>query len=54
MGTKTERLKRVLKEMGKTFGKMGDIGSKVLNDMDKKDKEMNEKINKALGSASNF
>jgi hypothetical protein len=54
MGEKTERLKRTLKQMGVIFGKMGETGSKILNDMDKKDKELQEKMNKAMGSASKY
>ncbi len=50
MGEKTERIKKTLKQMGVIFGRMGSQTGKILESMEKKDKEMDEKMKKALGN----
>jgi hypothetical protein len=45
-----EKLKRVIKNVGQTFKHIGSTGAKVLNDMEKQDKELNEKMRKAMGN----
>lgn len=50
MGEKTEKIKRTLKNMGAIFGRMGSQTGKILESMEKKDKELDEKMKKALGN----
>jgi len=52
MGAKTERIKKTLHEMGRIFGKMGETGSRVLNNLEEQDKKMDEKMRKIMSSAN--
>lgn len=50
MGAKIENLKRFAKSVGHQLVQGGTAVSKVLEQMEKKDKEMDEKMKKALGN----
>jgi len=45
-----ERLKRFGEALGHTFKNLGASAGKVLNDLEKSDKELQEKIKKATGN----
>lgn len=51
MGERIEKLKRIAKNMGETFKKMGEGAGNVLNNLEKADKEMNEKMKNIMQSA---
>lgn len=45
MGERIEKLKRIAKNMGETFKRVGSNAGKVMENLEKADKEMNAKIN---------
>jgi len=49
MGERIERLKRFAKAVGHNLTKIGASGSKVLESLEKSDREMDEKIKKITG-----
>ena len=50
MGDKIERLKRFGKAVGENLTKIGESGSRVLENLEDADKRMNEKIAKITGN----
>jgi arsenate reductase-like glutaredoxin family protein len=50
----SEKLKRVIKNMGVIFKNIGTSAGKTLENLDKADKELNEKMKKAMGSAEKY
>lgn len=49
MGEKIERLKRIAKAVGQNLAKIGQQGGKILNNLEKADKEMDEKMKNIMG-----
>jgi hypothetical protein len=52
MGARIERLKQIAKNVGQQFSKIGATGSAVMKNMEKADKEMNEKMKNITKSTS--
>jgi uncharacterized protein involved in propanediol utilization len=51
MGERIEKLKRFAKSVGSQLVHSGHAVGRVLDDMEKKDKELEEKLNRSMGSA---
>ena len=52
MGERIERLKRFAKAVGHNLTKIGEQGSKVLESLEKSDREMDAKLKEILKTAS--
>jgi len=46
------KLKQVIKNMGVIFKNMGASAGKIMKEMDKADKDLQEKMKRSMGSAS--
>lgn len=53
MGTRIDRLKQIARNVGQQFSKIAETGSAVMKNMEKADKEMNEKL-KNITKSSEF